>query len=446
MFKIGDFARLGRVSVKALRHYGRLGLLRPAWVDRFTGYRYYALEQLPQLNRILVLKDLGFSLDQVRHLLQNDLPTAEIRGMLRTKRAELECAVQGEQARLERVEIRLRQMEHEGQMPTHEVVLKSVPAYLVLGIRAVIPSYEGVSVLFQRLDRYLLQHGLERQAAAPRVAILHDVGSHVKGVDAEVAAPIAAVRAVSPPALVRELPAVRAMACVAHPDGHESLGEAHRAGVAWMESSGYRTAGPTREFYLQDHQAWSGESTGKTRHDAMAAVIEVQFPVEKKPVSEYVLSQPKGGAMEPKLVKRPAFTAVGMEYRGKNENDEIKQLWSVFWPRVREIQDINWANGSYGICRDWPEGEGLDYLAAVEVERAERVPNGMTSWQVPENTYAVFPCTLPTLHEAYRHAFEDWLPQSGYKRADGSDFELYGPEFDPEDPGSRRYIYVPVGT
>jgi len=234
------------------------------------------------------------------------------------------------------------------------------------------------------------------------------------------------------------------MACVAHPDGHESLGEAYRAGVAWMERSGYGTAGPTRELYLHAHQVRSGIPSLRTRLDEISAVIEVQFPVEKKPVSGYVLLEPKGAAMEPKLVKRPAFSVVGMEYRGSNENDEIKQLWGEFWPRVHEIRDINWANGSYGVCRDWPEGEGLDYLAAVEVDRAEQVPHDMTSWQVPENTYAVFPCTLPTLHEAYRYAFEDWLPQSGYTRADGPDHELYSREFDPEDPSSRMYIYIPV--
>jgi DNA-binding transcriptional MerR regulator len=59
MLKIGDFSRLGQVTVKTLRHYGQLGLLKPAWIDRYTGYRYYSLEQLPRLNRILALKELG---------------------------------------------------------------------------------------------------------------------------------------------------------------------------------------------------------------------------------------------------------------------------------------------------------------------------------------------------------------------------------------------------
>ena len=90
MFKIGDFSKLAQVSVKTLRHYGKMGLIKPAWIDRFSGYRYYTADQLPRLNRILALKDLGFSLEQIRQLLRDDLPAAELRGMMRMKQAEVE--------------------------------------------------------------------------------------------------------------------------------------------------------------------------------------------------------------------------------------------------------------------------------------------------------------------------------------------------------------------
>ena len=106
MFKIGDYSRLAQVSVKALRYYGKLGLLKPAWIDRYTGYRYYTAEQLPRLNRILALKDLGFSLEQIKQLLSEDLPHSELRGMMRLKQAELENVIEAEQARLARVAAR----------------------------------------------------------------------------------------------------------------------------------------------------------------------------------------------------------------------------------------------------------------------------------------------------------------------------------------------------
>ena len=103
MLKIGDFSRLSRVTVKALRYYDEIGLLKPVAVDRFTGYRYYSADQLPRLNRIIVLKNLGLSLEEVSQLLNNDLPAEHIRQLLHVKRAEIRQRLQDEQGRLDQV-------------------------------------------------------------------------------------------------------------------------------------------------------------------------------------------------------------------------------------------------------------------------------------------------------------------------------------------------------
>lgn len=118
MFTIGDFARHGRVSVRMLRHYDRLGLLRPAAVDPATGYRSYEAAQLSRLNRIVALKDLGFTLERVRSILDEEVDAGELRGMLRLRRAELEEQVRLDTARLTQVEARLSVIEREGAMPT----------------------------------------------------------------------------------------------------------------------------------------------------------------------------------------------------------------------------------------------------------------------------------------------------------------------------------------
>jgi DNA-binding transcriptional MerR regulator len=111
MLKIGDFSRISQVSVKTLRYYDEIGLFRPAMVDRSTGYRYYSEEQLPQLNRILALKDLGLSLDQIARMLDDDLSTVQIWSMLRLKQMEIQQCLEEDQARLARVEARMRQVE-----------------------------------------------------------------------------------------------------------------------------------------------------------------------------------------------------------------------------------------------------------------------------------------------------------------------------------------------
>ena len=110
--------------MKTLRYYDELGLLKPVEVDRFTGYRYYSADQLPRLNRILALKDLGLSLEQIARLLNDELTVEQMRGMLRLKQIEAQERVRDEQERLARVEVRLRQIEEEGKMPTYEVVFK----------------------------------------------------------------------------------------------------------------------------------------------------------------------------------------------------------------------------------------------------------------------------------------------------------------------------------
>ena len=94
LFKIGDFSQIGQVSVRMLRHYDELALLKPAYVDRLTDYRYYSIEQLPKLNRLLALKDLGFSLVHIAALLNDDLPAPQLRSMFLMKRAEIEQQLQ----------------------------------------------------------------------------------------------------------------------------------------------------------------------------------------------------------------------------------------------------------------------------------------------------------------------------------------------------------------
>jgi DNA-binding transcriptional MerR regulator len=134
MFKIGDFSKLSRVSVRMLRYYDEMALLKPAQVDNFTGYRYYSASQLTRLNRILALRDLGLSLEQVAQLLSDDLSPEQLRGMLKLKRSELRQQLAAGQQQLERIERWLEQ--EEVIMPTYNVVLKQVEPLRVAQARA----------------------------------------------------------------------------------------------------------------------------------------------------------------------------------------------------------------------------------------------------------------------------------------------------------------------
>jgi predicted transcriptional regulator YdeE len=431
MLKIGDFSKLAQVSVKTLRYYGRLGLLKPAWIDRFTGYRYYTIDQLSQLNRILALKDLGFSLEQIAQVLQDDLSPEELRGMLRLKYAEIERLIETEQARLGRVSHRLTQIEREGEILTYAVVLKTVPAQRVVGARDVVPSYSAVQTLFEELDSHLRAHNAS--LAPPRIAIYYDPEYREQGVDVEAAALLSRRVPETRRVTVHDLPGFDGVASAVHRGSFEALPEAYRALMGWIETNGYRVAGPNRDVYLR------GPESDLSPDEY---VTEVQFPVKKKPLSTLVIQYKERDEMEPKIVTEPTFTVVGMKYHGKNENNEIAQMWGEFNPRIPEIP--HQIGPAYGVCGAGDADGTFDYVAGIGVSHVDEIPEGMTVWEVPGQAYAVFPCTLKTIGEAYEYAFQTWLPGSAYQRADGPDFELYNEEFDLEAEDPKLYIYIPI--
>jgi DNA-binding transcriptional MerR regulator len=129
MLKIGEFSRLSQVTVATLHHYDEIDLLKPAQIDPFTNYRYYSVEQLSHIHRIMALKELGLSLEQIGLMLDEDVSTEQIRGMLRLKRAEIQQVVREEQQRLTRVEFRLRMIDAEDNFP-ELYQLSKTPAYI----------------------------------------------------------------------------------------------------------------------------------------------------------------------------------------------------------------------------------------------------------------------------------------------------------------------------
>jgi DNA-binding transcriptional MerR regulator len=178
MFTIGEFARHGRVSVRMLRHYDATGLLRPARVDPVSSYRFYAADQLARLNRIIALKDLGFTLEQVRAMLDQQVSAEQLRGMLRLRQAELQSQLAADASRLAQVEARLRIIEMEGAMPADDIQVKRIPAVRVAELTGTAASLEPESItpviqpLYQELGGLLGRAGLA--PAGPAIAYYED--------------------------------------------------------------------------------------------------------------------------------------------------------------------------------------------------------------------------------------------------------------------------------
>lgn len=253
MFTIGDFAQLGRVSVRMLRHYDAVGLLPPAHVDPSSGYRFYTAAQLHRLNRLVALKDLGLTLDQVRVVLDEKLSVEQLHGMLSLRRAELRQQILADESRLRRVEARLRAIEREGAMPTNDVVVKPVPAVRVARLSAVAASYgpEDIGPVIQPLYPELMAR-LER-AAVPITG--YGIATYEPADGDEVLVQAGMTVSVSPSAShdfeVVDLPALSEAATIVHRGTMDDVDVTYQAVAAWVEAHGYRQNGFAREVYLQ---------------------------------------------------------------------------------------------------------------------------------------------------------------------------------------------------
>jgi len=268
MFRIGDLSRLSQVSVKALRFYDEVGLLKPTYVDRDTGYRYYSATLLPRLNRILAFKELGFSLVEIIHLLEGELPVDRARELLQNRRAELARRIEREQERLVEVEAWLAQIEQAGRVPDYEVTIKRVAPRLVASLRDSLSSYADADELFEELRSHL-KH---RRAPLERGAIWHTCAGRKKSIECEAIIFLREPERGNGRVQVYELPGTSA-ACVIHQGSDETCERAYIAARSWIESHGYAIAGPNRELY------WQG---GVAQNDG-SGVTEIQYPIIHPP-------------------------------------------------------------------------------------------------------------------------------------------------------------------
>ncbi|TWG04966.1 DNA-binding transcriptional MerR regulator [Streptomyces brevispora] len=267
MFTIGDFARYGRVSARMLRHYDAIGLLHPDSTDPATGYRHYGAGQLARLNRIIALKGLGFTLQQVRAVLDEEVGSEELRGMLRLRRSELEAAMAAAAARLAQVEARLRTIESEGHMSVDEVVVKDVPAVRVAELTGVAAGYEPAEItpvirpLYERLFALLGEAGVS--PTGPGIARYEDApeggGAVVVHAGVTVSAPVGPLGDTR--VTVIELPPFEA-ATIVHRGAMDGILPTSQTLARWIDTSGYRSAGYAREINLEcpaDEEKWVTE-------------------------------------------------------------------------------------------------------------------------------------------------------------------------------------------
>jgi DNA-binding transcriptional MerR regulator len=271
MFRIGDFSRIARVSARLLRFYDEIGLFVPAHADAQSGYRYYTVAQLTELNRILVLKDLGFNLDQVREIVSKNVDTAELRNMLLLRRNDVEQTLAAEAQRLRQIETRISQLETDGVLTADDVVVRAEPAYDILSLRRTVPSFVAARALIGELRE-------QAKSMIPRgglalLGVAHSPYFEADDIDVEFGYVLPANSDLEPGSgstlKRRTLEAVPRMAvCVRiglPEDAHLVTAKIGQ----FLASSGEALAGPSREVFLKP-------PIPERMHES---VVEMQFSV-----------------------------------------------------------------------------------------------------------------------------------------------------------------------
>jgi DNA-binding transcriptional MerR regulator len=277
MIKIGALSKLVQISVPTLRYYDQVGLLKPIEVDNLTGYRYYSVSQLPRIHRILALKGLGLTLEQIGVALDEGVTPDQLRGMLRLRQAQLNQQLADAQRQLLEVDARLQQIEREAELSPYDVVLKPVEPLLVASVRATLPDHGAVGELFGEVYEALADHAGEALWPRPEqggqtLVLWYDTEFRERDVDG--AAAFMLRRRVPERGRVRvhELPAAT-MAATVHHGPYVTIGDAHAAILAWVEANGYQIVGPDRELNLYH--------ATPIRRDDPSSITEIQYPVAR---------------------------------------------------------------------------------------------------------------------------------------------------------------------
>lgn len=272
MFKIGDFSMLSKVPVKTLRYYDQIDLLKPQQIDQDSGYRYYSAEQLLEVNRIFLYKELGFTLKQMGQLLREDISVEQIQGMFLLKESEIQQLIEREQQKLARIKERMHLIKREGCVEKEqEVIIKSVESKRIMSFQSN-ETVEEIPSFFQMFHHLLHKHQQE-SISGPQVVLWRESLDKESEFEFEVGYSVKSFRCSLPQGMtIRTLPAEDTMATLLFHSHSPSAQSACVDLATWIEHNGYRVKDdqPGREIYYPLSENEEGR------------LIEIQIPIKNE--------------------------------------------------------------------------------------------------------------------------------------------------------------------
>lgn len=268
MFRIGEFSKLAQVSVRMLRYYDETGLLKPAVTDEWTGYRMYAVEQIPVLNKIIYLRDSGFNVGEIATALQNEDDNATMEQLDR-KYNEVQKNIESEEAKLKKIELAKNELQHGRSEIHYNVTIKSIPSYYVLSLRRVIPDYYCEGELWKEMGDFV--HANKIEVNRDTFCIYYDEDYREENVDVELCAVAMKTGRDCGDFKFRRTEAVPRMACTMVYGDFSNIAGGYLSFAKWLqESSQYKMGKTSRQIVHRG--PWNEE-------DPANYLTEIQIPV-----------------------------------------------------------------------------------------------------------------------------------------------------------------------
>ncbi len=268
MIRIGQFSKLGKVTIKALHYYDKLGLLKPFHVNQENGYRYYKPEQFERVSEILSLKGLGLSLDEIVYIMKSNPTSQDIKKMLRKRYDLIQKNINSEKQMLAGINNYLTSIEENRDMA--EVVLKELPEVITASYRTIIPTYDALYEVAPAMGEKMKKQGAVCSKPAYCFNIYHDKEHKEQDIDIEICEAVVEAKPDKDGLVYKTINGVKTAACIYHKGAYENLGKSYAILFKWIEENEYMVTGNCRESFIDG--VWNKE-------DVTEWLTEIQIPI-----------------------------------------------------------------------------------------------------------------------------------------------------------------------
>lgn len=269
MYSIGLFSKMNRITTKTLRHYDDIGLLKPAYVDDITGYRYYTSEQLVRLNQIIALKQMGVGLNDIGQLLTHP---ESINVFLEIKEKELQDRIHEEERKLIGVQNYMKRLRGDWKM-NYTPVIRSLPEVIVASMRFIAPNYDYYFDIIPKMGKEMGRQGAVCAEPDYCFNMYHDGEYKESNIDVEVCEAVVDFCEDSDMVKYKRIKGVKEALCVLHKGSYATLPDAYNFAMQWIKDNGYEVVGLPRERYIDG--IWNKKSDEDW-------LTELQIPIGKE--------------------------------------------------------------------------------------------------------------------------------------------------------------------